>query len=106
MTQLIHDLYVYSAKILRVINDDKVDLLIDLGLGIFVEKQMAIQAKEGVFYERSKAATEYLHELVASHGGECVIRTHQGKQGILSCEIHFESGALYELLIAAGLAKG
>jgi endonuclease YncB( thermonuclease family) len=82
--------YKYKAKLLRVVDGDTVDAMIDLGFDTWVKKRVrlyGIDAPESRTKNldekaQGKAATKRLSELLASSVGDFFIQSHGvGKYG-------------------------
>ena len=83
-------MYKYKAKLIRVIDGDTIDAMIDLGFDTWVMKRVRLygiddtesRTKNLDEKRQGKAATKRLAELLASTSGELIIQSHGvGKYG-------------------------
>ena len=82
-------MYEYSAKLIRVVDGDTIDCMIDLGFDIKVRKRVrlaGINAPESRTRDleekkRGLAATERVIELLDNGGDEFIIRTEYDRSG-------------------------
>tara|TARA_Y100001938_G_scaffold148064_1_gene230787 strand:+ start:3331 stop:3678 length:348 start_codon:yes stop_codon:yes gene_type:complete len=84
------NVYKYKAKLIRVIDGDTIDAMIDLGFDTWVMKRVRLygidapesRTKNLDEKRQGKAATKRLAELLASTSGELIIQSHGvGKYG-------------------------
>ena len=83
-------MYEYKAKLLRVIDGDTIDAMIDLGFNTWTKKRVRLygidapesRTKDLEEKRQGQAATKRLQELLASTNGELIIHSHGiGKYG-------------------------
>lgn len=83
-------MYDYKAKLLRVIDGDTIDAMIDLGFNTWIKKRVRLygidapesRTKDLEEKRQGQAATKRLQELLASTNGELIIHSHGiGKYG-------------------------
>ena len=83
-------MYDYKAKLLRVIDGDTIDVMIDLGFNTWAKKRVRLygidapesRTKDLEEKRQGHAATKRLQELLASTNGELIIHSHGiGKYG-------------------------
>ena len=83
-------MYEYKAKLIRVIDGDTIDAMIDLGFNTWTKKRVRLygidapesRTKDLEEKRHGKAATKRLAELLASADGELIIYSHGiGKYG-------------------------
>ena len=82
-------MYEYSAQVLRVVDGDTVDVLIDCGFSTFKKERVrlyGIDAPESRTRDKEEkirglAAKERLDELITNTGGNVVIKTELDKKG-------------------------
>ena len=108
------NLYLYRAKLDRVIDGDTVDAMIDLGFNTWVHKRirlLGIDAPETRTRDlREKEAglqtKERLTELLAASEGEFVVESHGvGKYGRCLGTIWIGEQNINNLLLSEGLAE-
>jgi len=80
-----YDLFLYSAEVLRVIDGDTVDVMIDLGFGSYRKMRLRLYGidapeRRGETREAGNAATDYLRGIL-SVGATIVVKTFKDKQG-------------------------
>jgi len=107
-------MYRYNAKLIRVIDGDTVDALVDLGFDVWVKKRIRLygidtpetrtrdleEKKAGI------AAQQRLDELMDDCGGIFVLESHGvGKYGRCLGTIYIDSHNINMLLLSEGLAK-
>jgi len=106
--------YVYNAKLLRVIDGDTVDALIDLGFDTWVKKRIRlygidtpeVRTRDKEEKKKGVAAKERLKEILASHNDEFILSSHGvGKYGRCLGELFINSGNINQQLITEGHAK-
>ena len=107
-------MYKYNAKLIRVIDGDTVDALIDLGFDVWVKKRIrlyGINAPETRTrdLEEKKAGKETkarLEELLEHHGGTFILESHGvGKYGRCLGTLFTDSTDINALLLSEGLAE-
>jgi|TARA_R110000803_G_C11865025_1_gene307671 micrococcal nuclease len=107
-------MYLYSAKLIRVIDGDTVDASIDLGFDVWVKKRIRLygidtpetrtrdleEKKAGI------AAKERLEALMNDCGGVFTLQSHGvGKYGRCLGTLLIDEVNINELLVIEGLAK-
>jgi micrococcal nuclease len=78
----------YQAKVLRVVDGDTLDLMIDLGFRVFAKHRVRLHGidtpetygvkKESEEYKAGMAAKEFVESWLRNEGGEVLIRSHDG----------------------------
>lgn len=81
--------YTYDAKVLRVVDGDTLDLIVDLGFRVFKKVRVRLHGidtpetfgvkKESDEYRRGKEATAFVQAWVGGDRREVLIRSHDGK---------------------------
>ena len=93
-------MFIYDAKVDRIIDGDTIDAIIDLGFKTFVKKRIrfyGINAPESRTRDleekkRGKAATAYLTELLEANDNKFVLKSHGvGKFGRCLGELFVKS---------------
>jgi len=83
-------MYQYRAKLIKVVDGDTVDAMIDLGFGVWTKKRIRLggidawESRTRDKEEKAKGlkAKEYLKQLLDDHGNEFIIEsTEVGKYG-------------------------
>lgn len=123
--------YTYAAKVLRVVDGDTIDLMVDLGFRTFKKVRVRLHGvdtpetfgvkKESEEYKRGQASAQFVRQFVGvepdpvtglpAGSGEVVIRSHdgksfgQGKYGRWLCEVFVGERLLNEELVRRGLAE-
>ena len=107
-------MYRYNAKLIRVIDGDTVDALVDLGFDVWVKKRIRLygidtpetrtrdleEKKAGI------AAQQRLDELLDDCGGIFVLESHGvGKSGRCLGVLFIDNTNINTLLINEGLAE-
>lgn len=115
-----HELYVYHAKLERIVDGDTYDLQFYLGFHIMCSKRVRLKNVDtpeiyGVKhssdeYERGKAASDFVERWFAEHGPLVMVKTHgdeTGAYGRWLAEVFSEDGkhSLEEALLEAGHAE-
>lgn len=113
-------LYHYRARVLRVVDGDTVDVMLDLGLSTFVRERIRLKdidtpeifgmKKESEEFQRGMAAKEFVSERIADK--HVWVKTHKdktGKYGRYLGEIFFQDDggrhvSIGKLLLEEGLA--
>ena len=106
--------YSYNAKLLRVIDGDTVDALIDLGFDTWVKKRIRLygidtpETRTRNKEEKKKgiAAKERLKEILAACNNEFILSSHGlGKYGRCLGELFINSININQQLITEGHAE-
>tara|TARA_R110002020_G_C16240847_1_gene769099 strand:- start:113 stop:457 length:345 start_codon:yes stop_codon:yes gene_type:complete len=106
--------YVYNAKLLRVIDGDTVDALIDLGFDTWVKKRIRLygidtpetRTRDKEEKKKGLAAKARLKEILAACNDEFILSSHGlGKYGRCLGELFINSGNINQQLITEGHAK-
>lgn len=113
-------LYHYKAKVVKIVDGDTIDIQIQLGFHITVEKRVRLFGvntpetygvkKTSEEYQAGMKAKEFVEHFLA--GKECLVRTYldkhgeskHGKYGRLLAEIFVSDISLNEKLLSEGLA--
>jgi micrococcal nuclease len=107
-------MYKYSAKLIRVIDGDTVDALIDLGFSVWIKKRIrlyGIDAPETRTRDlqekvRGLEAKDWLVKTIAAANDEFILLSHGvGKYGRCLGTILINDVNVNKLLINEGLAK-
>lgn len=109
-------MYKYGAKLLRVVDGDTADVMIDLGFDTWVKARLRFKGidtwekrtKDLVEKEKGKAASAFTQEYLEKNEGNFVIQSYgKGKYGRVLAEIFIdgEDTSLNKLLIENGHAK-
>ena len=77
-------MYNYSAKVIKVINGDTVELLINLGRNIFIKETIRLYGinapeKKGLTHEAGVKSMMYLDKLLTKINNNCNIQTIKDK---------------------------
>ena len=104
-------MYHYKAKILRVVDGDTVDAIVDLGCHVQITERLRLLGvdapeKRKPTKEAGDAATDYLRELI--EGKQVAIKTEldkSGKYGRLLATIYLDDGKnVNDLMVTSGHA--
>jgi len=117
-------MYKYKCKLVRVIDGDTVDAMIDLGFDIWVKKRIRladidtpeIRTRNKEEKKKGLKAKEILEDAIAANKGEFLLISHGvGKYGRCLGELHidkywfrsdkYEGKIINEMLVADGWAK-
>lgn len=109
-------MYKYNAKLIRVIDGDTIDALIDLGFNVWVKKRIRLygintpetRTKDLEEKVAGFAATDRLIELLRQCGNEFVLVSHGvGKYGRCLGELFIENSqeSVNQMLINEGHAE-
>jgi len=97
-------IYEYNASLLRVVDGDTVDALIDLGFSVWAKKRIRLYNLEEK--EQGFKTKERLTELLSANDGKFTLISHGvGKYGRCLGTIIINNVDINELLITEGLAK-
>lgn len=108
-------MYKYSAKLLRVVDGDTADAMIDLGFDVWIKQRLRFKGVD-TWEKRTRnkqekvkglAATAYTKEMLERNDGKFTVQSHGvGKYGRVLAEIFIdgEDKTLNELLIENGHA--
>jgi micrococcal nuclease len=113
-------MYEYKAKVLRVIDGDTIDFMVDMGFSVFRKIRIRLAnvdtpeiygvKKESAEYEEGMKASGITKGWLDSTNNEVIIKTHKdqtGKYGRYIAEVYATTGphektAIQELLIESG----
>ena len=107
-------MYFYNAKLIRVIDGDTVDAMIDLGFDIWIKKRIRLygidtpETRTRDLKEKNAgiAAKNRLETIMKECGSEFVLQSHGvGKYGRCLGTILINDNNINELLVKEGLAK-
>ena len=107
-------IYKYKAKLIRVIDGDTVDALIDLGFSVWVKKRIRLygintpETRTRDLNEKQAgiAAKKRLQELIDNSGGTFQIQSHGiGKYGRCLGTLFINDTNINVLLLEEGLAE-
>ena len=107
-------IYEYNASLLRVVDGDTVDALIDLGFSVWVKKRIRLykidatetRTRDLEEKEQGFKTKERLTELLSANDGKFTLISHGvGKYGRCLGTIIINNVDINELLITEGLAK-
>ena len=107
-------IYEYNASLLRVVDGDTVDALIDLGFSVWVKKRIRLykidapetRTRDLEEKEQGFITKERLTELLSANDGKFTLISHGvGKYGRCLGTIIINNVDINELLITEGLAK-
>ena len=109
-------MYKYNAKLIRVVDGDTADVMIDLGFNTWVKARLRFrgidtwESRTRDLQEKvkGKAATAFTKEYLEKNDGEFIIQSYgKGKYGRVLAEIFIdgEDTSLNKLLIENGHAK-
>ena len=107
-------IYEYNASLLRVVDGDTVDALIDLGFSVWVKKRIRLykidapetRTRDLEEKEQGFITKERLTELLSTNDGKFTLISHGvGKYGRCLGTIIINNVDINELLITEGLAK-
>lgn len=82
-------MYTYKAKVIRVVDGDTMDLLIDIGFDVHIKERVRLygidtpetRTKDLEEKKRGLAAKEYVKDAIKACKGEVEIVTHKEKKG-------------------------
>ena len=107
-------MYEYNAKLIRVIDGDTVDALIDLGFDVWVKKRIrlygiaapATRTKDLDEKAQGLLTKERLSALLEASDGRFILSSHGvGKYGRCLGTLFIEKQNINELLVSEGLAE-
>jgi len=112
-------MYVYNAKLKRVVDGDTMDLIIDMGFKITTEQRIRLKGidtpetwrrkKDSDEYKRGMISKEYVVKRLEENDNEMVVRTekHPGVYGRYIADIILADSdiSLNDELLQKGLAK-
>lgn len=127
-TDTIHDgddrLYYYQARVLRVVDGDTLDLMVDLGFSTYRKIRCRLHGldtpevygvkKDSLEYQAGKRASDFVRAWVAAQGAVVLIRSAKGsrlvkaddKYGRYVVIVHGDDPkTLNEVLVEKGLAE-
>lgn len=78
-------MYEYQAKLIRVVDGDTIDMMIDVGFKMTTEQRIRLkgidtpetwrQKKDSEEYKRGMAAKDYVEQRLKANGNEFLVRT-------------------------------
>jgi micrococcal nuclease len=107
-------MYKYNAKLIRVIDGDTIDALIDLGFDVWIKKRIRLygintpetRTRDLEEKKAGKEAKARLEELLEQHGGVFVLESHGvGKYGRCLGVLFIGETNINTLLLSEGLAE-
>ena len=107
-------IYKYKAKLIRVIDGDTVDALIDLGFSVWVKKRIRLygintpetRTRDLIEKQAGIAAKDRLSELMQECGYEFILQSHGvGKYGRCLGTLFIDDTNVNMLLLEEGLAE-
>ena len=107
-------LFTYKAQLIKVIDGDTLDVLIDLGFNISVKKRIRlfgidtpeIRTKDLIEKEKGLIVKNRLIEILSKSNNEFFIISHGvGKYGRCLGELFIDDKSINKQLISEGLAK-
>ena len=108
-------MYHYKAKLLRVVDGDTIDAMLDLGFDTWVKKRVRLQGidapesrtRDLEEKKRGKASTKRLQELLASNGSEefTIVSHGVGKYGRCLGTLFIGEKNINETLLSEGFAE-
>jgi len=107
-------MYKYSAKLIRVIDGDTIDAMIDLGFDTWVKKRIRlygintpeIRTRDIKEKKAGIVATDRLKELMSDCGGDFILESHGiGKYGRCLGTLFINDININTLLLNEGLAE-
>ena len=107
-------IYKYNAKLIRVIDGDTVDALIDLGFDVWVKKRIRLygintpetRTKDLKEKKAGKAAKNRLIELLWDSSNEFILQSHGvGKYGRCLGTLFIDDTNINKLLLSEGHAE-
>lgn len=107
-------MYEYNAKLIRVIDGDTIDAIIDLGFNVWVEKRIRLygidapESRTRDLEEKKKGieSKKRLQELIEENKGTFILKSHGvGKYGRCLGTLIIEGSNLNEKLVLEGYAK-
>jgi len=108
-------MYDYKAEIVKVVDGDTVDVIVDLGFRITTHQRLRLKnidtpelrSSNALEREHAKRAKWFVEGLIDHYGWKCLIRTEKtGKYGRWIAEVEFSDGVmLSEALEENGFAK-
>ena len=107
-------MYEYNAKLIRVIDGDTVDAMIDLGFSVWVEKRIRLhgidapetRTRDLEEKKRGIETKEKLQELLEANRNVFIVRSHGvGKYGRCLGTLLIDGVNLNEKLLSEGYAK-
>ena len=107
-------LFIYKAKLIKIIDGDTVDALIDLGFNVWVEKRIRlagintpeVRTKDKIEKEKGFLAKERLSEMISESNNEFHVISHGvGKYGRCIGEIFINNQSVNEQLLLEGQAE-
>lgn len=112
-------MYEYTGTVVRIVDGDTLDVMFDLGLGVFKKERVRLLRidtpetygvkKDSEEYQAGKLATEFVIKWVESNDNVIVVKTtkdKKGGRGRYLAEIYGKEGEnLNDLLLEKGLAE-
>jgi len=106
--------FVYKAKLLRVIDGDTIDAMIDLGFNIWIKQRIRLfeinapetRTRDIIEKEKGLAAKSRLIEILSEGNNEFSIVSHGvGKYGRCLGELFIDTKSINKQLLDEGLVK-
>ena len=107
-------MYKYNAKLVRVVDGDTVDALIDLGFDTWTKKRIRLyginapesRTRDLQEKELGLAAKERLEELLRAHNDQFILESHGiGKYGRCLGVLFIDDKNINDLLLSEGHAR-
>tara|TARA_R100000008_G_C3575355_1_gene164864 strand:+ start:402 stop:734 length:333 start_codon:yes stop_codon:yes gene_type:complete len=107
-------MYDYNAKLIRVVDGDTIDAMIDLGFNIWIKKRIRlhgintpeIRTRDLKEKQEGFAAMERLSILLEESDGLFILKSHGiGKYGRCIATLYIEHRNINELLLFEGYAE-
>ena len=107
-------MYLYNAKLVRVIDGDTIDAVIDLGFDVWIKKRVRLygintpetRTRDLEEKQAGIAAKKRLQELIDDSGGKFRIQSHGiGKYGRCLGTLFIDDTNINVLLLEEGLAE-
>ena len=107
-------MHYYEAKLVKIVDGDTIDVLIDLGFNIFIKKRVRLykidapetRTRDLKEKKAGLAAKKRLKALLKQNNGKFYLKSHGiGKYGRCLGEIFINNQNINNLLIEEGLAR-
>ena len=99
----------FNAIVKRVLDGDTVDVLINLGFGIFIEKRVrmyGINAPETRTKDKKEKAKDRLNQLIKEANNQVILKYYgSGKFGRTLCDLYIGRTNINKKLISEGHGK-
>jgi micrococcal nuclease len=109
--------YLYSARVLDVIDGDTLKVELDLGLSVYKVEKLRLfgvntpetygVSKDSEEYKKGVEATNFVVDALQEADENILVETikdREGKYGRLLALVYFEKGCLNQILVEEGLA--